>query len=376
MAKRAAKGPILVCLQLLLCFSQTNCIRAKGKDGSDDKIKGMFVFGSSLVDNGNNNYLENSTAKADFLPYGIDFPKGPSGRFTNGKNVIDLLGEMLKLPCLIPPFSDPSTKGSKVVHGVNFASGASGILDDTGFLAGQVISLNQQIRNFETVTLPQMQKQLRVKRRETRKAMKKYMFIVGTGGNDYLFNYFARKGEYNASLETFTANLTTSLSLQLRRLYRLGARKFVLISVYPLGCSPMLNAMRKNGCIEVMNEAAVLFNNELKSIIDRAKSDMPTSNIVLVNSYNIVTDIIQNLYSRGFKDANNPCCEVVPLRQLAGNGISCKKGGRICKDRSAHVFFDGLHPTEKVNVEIATKAFTSKRKTEVYPINVNQLAQL
>ncbi|XP_040948619.1 GDSL esterase/lipase At1g29670-like [Gossypium hirsutum] len=168
--------------------------------------------------------------------------------------------------------------------------------------------------------------------------MKKYMSIVGTGGNDYLFNYFGRKGEYNASLETFTANLTTSLSLQLK--------------------------------------AAVLFNNELKSIIDRVKFDIPTSNLVLVNSYNIVTDIIQNFCSRGFKDANNPCCEVVPLRQSAGNGISCKKGGRICMHRSAHVFFDGLHPTEKVNVEIATKAFTSKRKTEVYPIHVNQLPKL
>ncbi|MBA0692247.1 hypothetical protein Goari_009821, partial [Gossypium aridum] len=168
------------------------------------------------------------------------------------------------------------------------------------------ISLNQQIRNFETVTLPQVKKQLRVTRRENRKAMKKYMSIVGTGGNEYLFNYFARKGEYNA---------------------------------------------------------AVLFNNELKSIIDKVKSDIPTSNLVLVNSYNIVTDIIQNFCSRGFKDANNPCCEAVPLRKSAGNGISCKKGGRICMDRSAHVFFDGLHPTEKVNVEIATKAFTSKRKT-------------
>ncbi|KAB2031192.1 hypothetical protein ES319_D05G288000v1 [Gossypium barbadense] len=376
MAKKAGKGFILVCLQLLLCFSQINWIRAKGEDGSDDEIKGMFVFGSSLVDNGNNNYLENSTAKADFLPYGIDFPKGPSGRFTNGKNVIDLLGEMLKLPCLIPPFSDPSTKGSKVVHGVNFASGASGILDDTGFLAGQVISLNQQIRNFETVTLPEVKNQLGVNRRENRKATKKYMFIMGTGGNDYLFNYFARKGEYNVSLETFTANLTTSLSLQLKKLYRLGARKFVLMSIYPLGCSPMLNAMRKDGCIEVMNQAAILFNDGLKSIIDAAKSDMPTSNLVLVNSYNIVTDIIQNPSSKGFKDANNPCCEVVPLTQLAGNGVSCKKGGRICMDRSAHVFFDGLHPTEKVNVEIATKAFSSDLKTEVYPINVNQLAQL
>lgn len=98
-------------------------------------IKGMFVFGSSLVDNGNNNFLENSRAKADYFPYGIDFPLGPSGRFTNGKNVIDLLGHYLGLPSSIPPFFDPSTKGKKIVHGVNYASGGSGILDNTGSIA-------------------------------------------------------------------------------------------------------------------------------------------------------------------------------------------------------------------------------------------------
>lgn len=115
------------------CFCHCN-VNKKGETSSAG-IKGMFVFGSSLVDNGNNNFLPNSLARADYLPYGIDFPLGASGRFTNGKNVIDLLGEQLKIPSLIPVFADPQTKGSKIVHGVNFASGASGILDDTGSLA-------------------------------------------------------------------------------------------------------------------------------------------------------------------------------------------------------------------------------------------------
>lgn len=92
----------------------------------------MFVFGSSLVDNGNNNFLKNATTKANFHPYGIDFPLGPSGRFSNGRNAIDVLGELLKLPRLIPPFTDPRTKGARVIRGVNFASGGSGILDQTG----------------------------------------------------------------------------------------------------------------------------------------------------------------------------------------------------------------------------------------------------
>ena len=66
----------------------------------------------------------------------------------------------------------------------------------------------------------------------------------------------------------------------------------------------------------------------------------------------------------------------MPSIQLRGSGVLCKKGGKTCGDRSAHVFFDGLHPTEAVNIQIATKAFTSYLQTEVYPINVNQLAKL
>ncbi|KAE8709815.1 putative zinc finger protein [Hibiscus syriacus] len=369
MGKRRANGIILLCLQLLACLFES---RGDGRE----KMRGMFIFGSSLVDNGNNNFLQDSLAKADFFPYGIDFPGGPSGRFTNGKNVVDLLAEMLKLPRLIPPFSDPSTKGSRVIHGVNFASGASGILDETGFVARQVITLNQQIRNFEDITLPELKKQLGCKRGSS-ELIKNYMFVVGTGGNDYSFNYFLRRGDNNPTLQAFTANLTSSLSLQLKKLYTLGARKFVLMSVNPLGCYPMLKT-RRNGssCIEALNQAATLFNDGLKSLIDVAKSDMQNSSLVFVNSYKIISDIIENPSTKGFKDANNECCEVVPSAQLGGSGTLCMPGGKICSDRSAHVFFDGLHPTEAVNVEIATKAFTSYLQTEVYPINVYQLAKL
>ena len=51
-----------------------------------------FIFGDSLVDNGNNNNI-NSLAKANYLPYGIDFPGGPTGRFCNGKTTVDVISE-------------------------------------------------------------------------------------------------------------------------------------------------------------------------------------------------------------------------------------------------------------------------------------------
>ena len=56
------------------------------------EARAFFVFGDSLVDNGNNNYLV-TTARADSPPYGIDYPTHrPTGRFSNGLNIADLIG--------------------------------------------------------------------------------------------------------------------------------------------------------------------------------------------------------------------------------------------------------------------------------------------
>ncbi|XP_021809302.1 GDSL esterase/lipase At1g29670-like [Prunus avium] len=374
MAATSSSRLFFLALSLLACFPFCNChCSVSNKNAEGGMMKGMFVFGSSLVDNGNNNFLPNSLARADYLPYGIDFPLGPSGRFTNGRNVIDLLGGHLKLPSLIPAFSDPKTRGSKIVHGVNYASGASGILDDTGSLAGHVINLNQQIRNFEEITLPELETQLGCR---SPQSLPNYLFVVGTGGNDYSFNYFLRSSNQNVSLEIFTANLTASLSRQLKKLHSLGARKFVVMSINPLGCSPVvrMNRPTHNGCVQNMNRAAHLFNSHLKSLVDVIRAEMPGSSLVFVNSYKIIRDIIKNPISKGFKDSSTTCCEVASISE-GGNGILCKRGGEVCANRSSHVFFDGLHPTEAVNVQIATKAYVSSLKTEVYPTNIARMTK-
>lgn len=168
---------------VLLMVSIVQCVNvALGSQ----KVPAMFVFGDSIVDVGNNNYLR-SYAKSNYPPYGIDYPGGPSGRFSNGKNIVDMLGkhlstflstlcsyrsidiisnasnpeaeqlslmnhmlflggkesyicsliesyltgDMLGLPSP-PAYADPSTTGAKIVGGVNYASAAGGILDETG----------------------------------------------------------------------------------------------------------------------------------------------------------------------------------------------------------------------------------------------------
>ncbi|KAL8216335.1 hypothetical protein R6Q57_023172 [Mikania cordata] len=56
-------------------------------------VSAIFIFGDSLVDVGNNNYIK-TLAKADHKPVGIDFEK-PTGRFTNGRTVVDILGNSI-----------------------------------------------------------------------------------------------------------------------------------------------------------------------------------------------------------------------------------------------------------------------------------------
>ena len=74
-------------LLLVVCFHFSDA----------QKVPAMYVFGDSLVDVGNNNYLKISLAKADFPHNGIDFlGKKPTGRFSNGKNSADFLGKNKK----------------------------------------------------------------------------------------------------------------------------------------------------------------------------------------------------------------------------------------------------------------------------------------
>jgi phospholipase/lecithinase/hemolysin len=78
---------------LLLCswMALTMAMALVAFSTQAEAARAFFVFGDSLVDNGNNNYLA-TTARADSPPYGIDYPtRRPTGRFSNGRNIPDFI---------------------------------------------------------------------------------------------------------------------------------------------------------------------------------------------------------------------------------------------------------------------------------------------
>ena len=61
-----------------------------------NNIPALFLFGDSIADTGNNNWLF-TLARADFYPYGKNFvDRVPTGRFCDGLLAVDYLGTKKK----------------------------------------------------------------------------------------------------------------------------------------------------------------------------------------------------------------------------------------------------------------------------------------
>lgn len=82
----------ILCTVFLLLLS--GCIEAKVKLPNGLVVKGVIVFGDSIVDQGMNNNLS-TLIKTNFPPYGQDFMGGKhTGRYSNGKTPPDLVGNI------------------------------------------------------------------------------------------------------------------------------------------------------------------------------------------------------------------------------------------------------------------------------------------
>ncbi|RDX65403.1 GDSL esterase/lipase, partial [Mucuna pruriens] len=352
----------------------------------ESQVPCLFIFGDSLSDNGNNNNLL-TTAKSNYVPYGIDFPKGPTGRFTDGKTSIDFISEYLGFAeSSIPPYAN--TGGSDILKGVNYASGAAGIRPETGKLGelnfnahGANIHLGAQMKNHKDIY-----SKIADKLGDSEKAkqyLNKCLYYLNIGNNDYINNYFHpiyptsrfytpeqyAKVFYNFQ---FVFRLISQIDVGLC-LYRIGkyelhdefgARKFVLVPAGVIGCTPnAMNTHKTNGsCVEEMNNAKSMFNDKLRSLVDQFNNKFSAdSKFIFAGS----TD--SSIYN-GFSVVNASCC-----RTVAHTG--CVPLLPPCQNRTEYAFWDGFHFTEAVNQITAIRSYNGSDPAFTYPMNIMQLVQ-
>ncbi|XP_038890798.1 GDSL esterase/lipase At1g29670-like [Benincasa hispida] len=335
----------------------------------EPKIPCYFIFGDSLVDNGNNNLLI-TTAKANYKPYGIDFPKGATGRFSNGRNLADFIAEYLKFPNYIPPFKN--TRGFNILQGVNYASGAAGIRQETGQSQGQVISFDQQLRNHNLI-ISRIRRSMGNNDSATTTYLKRCLYLVGIGSNDYLNNYYMPFSYPTSRLFTpqdYAIVLTQQLSSQLKTLYGEGGRKIAVFGLGIIGCTPYARATfdtQGSPCVENINNATQLFNIALKPLIQDLNAKYIDAKFTFIDVSQISTIQPPNqvqLVSDG------PCCEVQPDK------LQCVPFGRVCGNRNGYTFWDGVHPTEVAFEALANRSFNAQFPNDTYPYDINQLVHL
>ncbi|XP_057522060.1 GDSL esterase/lipase 7-like [Amaranthus tricolor] len=331
-------------------------------------VPALYVFGDSLFDSGNNNFLP-TLAKANYYPYGVNFPGSfPTGRFTNGKTTADFIADYLGLPYPTPRVSliKPTS-----LTGYNYASGSCGILPETGKFVGECLNLDEQMKMFETTVKIQLGLHFR-NRTELAQYLAKSIFIFSVGNNDYINTYFGIvKTRQHYSPPQFAKLLVDSLSRKLQRLYDLGARKIVVFELGPIGCIPsIMRGLRPKGikCDENKNKIVSLFNNELGLMLNNLSLTLQHSHFIIGRAHSLAYDAIINPAKYGLRDSSNPCC-----KSWLNGTFSCIPELTPCSAPDEHFFWDGYHLTEATCSVVASHCINGS--DVCLPINIQQLVQ-
>ncbi|KAB1222003.1 hypothetical protein CJ030_MR2G018495 [Morella rubra] len=317
--------PLLLSFLCLLGF--VSAAQALTKHGaSNKKISALLVFGDSTVDPGNNNYV-GTAFKSNFPPYGREFLNQiPTGRFTDGRLPTDFVASYVGVKEYVPPYLDPTLSILELMTGVSFASAGTGFDPLTPTISG-VIPIPKQLEYFR-----QYKRRLEsaIGKRRTEDHIKNALFFISAGTNDFVLNYFTLP----IRRQTYTVSSYQQFVLQLFKefiqgLWDEGARKIMVPGLGPIGCLPIVitlnsnNANLQRGCVEEYSSVARGFNLKLQQELNFMQL---------------------SLANQGFDEVNVGCCGTGYLEA----SFLCNPKSYVCPDVSKYIFWDSVHPTEKV----------------------------
>ncbi|KAE8695922.1 GDSL esterase/lipase [Hibiscus syriacus] len=300
-------GPVLV----VLCMNSLNSTVNGAGGGNNEDLGASFIFGDSLVGAGNNNYLQ-TLSKANIPPNGIDFKASggqPTGRFTNGRTIGDIVGEELGIPDYAVPYLAPNSTGKAILYGVNYASGGGGIMNATGSIFARIGFQIDYINN----TRQQLDKLLGPSKAKDY-ISKSSIFSITIGSNDFLNNYLlplvSTGTRISENPDAFIDDMINHFRNQLTRLYQLNARKFVIGNVGPIGCIPYqktINQLKENQCVGLSNRLAMQYNRQLKNLLTELNWNLQGAIFVHANVYDLVMELVTNYAKYGLRiDTHRP----------------------------------------------------------------------
>ncbi|KAL6633573.1 hypothetical protein ACP70R_026244 [Stipagrostis hirtigluma subsp. patula] len=335
-------------------------------------VPAVYVFGDSTVDVGNNQYLPGNSALQ--LPYGIDFPHSrPTGRFSNGYNVADFVAKLLGFKRSPPAYLSLTPRTSRQImrgfRGVNYASGGSGILDTTG----NTITLSKQIEYFAATKAKMVANTGGKGSSAVDELLSKSLFLISDGGNDMFA--FLKQNRTAREAPSFYADLLSNYTRHVRALHQLGARRFGIVDVAPLGCVPSVRVTSPDGekrCVGGANALAKGFNDALRALLANltAAGALPGARYSVGSSYAVVSYFTAHPAAAGLKEVASACCGGGRLHAQTG----CTPNATYCARRDEYLFWDGVHGTQATSRKGAAAIFSAPPQMGfATPINFKQL---
>ncbi|OMO79772.1 Lipase, GDSL [Corchorus capsularis] len=346
-------------------FSPTN-----PPSSSSPLVPALFIIGDSTVDCGNNNYL-GTFARADRAPYGRDFDTHqPTGRFCNGRIPVDYLALHLGLP-FVPSYLGQAGELEDMLHGVNYASAAAGIIFSSGSELGQRIAFTHQIQQF-TDTYQQFV--LSLGEDVANDLISSSVLYISIGINDYI-HYYLRNVSNVQNLYLpwgFNKFLASTMKQEIMNLYNLNVRRMVIMGLPPIGCAPhyLWRFKSNNGeCIEQINDMIMEFNFVMRYMIEELIHQLPDARIIFCDVFEGSMDILQNHERYGFNVTAEACCGLGKFR----GWFMCMSPEMACRNASTYIWWDQFHPTDAVNAILADNVWNSRYTRMCYPMDLENM---
>lgn len=332
----------------------------------------VFNFGDSNSDTGE---LISAGIESLNPPNGQSYFQTPSGRYCDGRLIVDFLMDAMDLPFLNAYLDSLGLPNFR--KGCNFAAAASKILPATAsdlspFSFGIQVS---QFLRFKVRALDLLAKGRKYEKYlPLQDYFEKGLYMFDIGQNDLAGAFYSKTlDQVLASIPKILEEFETGL----KRLYDQGARNFWVHNTGPLGCLAQNVAkfgtdplkLDELGCVSAHNQAARLFNLQLHALCKKLQSSFAGSNVTYVDIFSIKSNLIANYSRYGFEQPITACCGVggPPLNydsRIACGQTKVLDGSSVtataCNDSTEYVNWDGIHYTEAANQYVSSQILTGK----------------
>ncbi|CAO2191249.1 unnamed protein product [Urochloa humidicola] len=350
----------------------------------------VFSFGDSLADTGNHRfYYANDSDPVLRLPYGETFFHRATGRFSNGRIVLDFIAEELGLPFVRPYLSGRRAKD--FARGANFAvGGATALAPDffreRGFDTGDVAHLDMEMRWFRDmlgILCPGGLAAMFIA--GCSEMMDQSLFVVGEiGGNDYNLPLLARMPFDNVI--TYAPIVIAKISSTITELIGLGTKTLVVPGNFPIGCVPNYLLVFQSdskedyeadsGCIGWLNEFARYHNKLLIEELEKLRKLYPGVTIIYADYYGAAMEVFVSPKQYGIEYPLVACCGGGDPYGVAPN-VRCGYGEySLCHNPDKYGSWDGMHPSEAMYKGIAMGLLRGSYTQPPFATTVNSSTHL